>query len=527
MDIANKLTQLNADPALKEWVLAQLNAVQQVQADKTILQEQLRHKEQDLHAKDCKIKALTLELAYHKRLKFSAKTEAFTAQQRDLFLESEQSDLAAMQAELAQLSPSTTPRKSSQTGRKALPAELPRIVHHHEPESCTCGHCGKDLIKIGEDISEQLDVEPARFFVHQHIRPQYACRACETVTAAAIPAAVIDGGLAAPGLLAWVVIQKYLDHLPLYRIEQISTRHGVGIARSTLAEWVGRIGVALQPLSERLAELLKQGQVLHADETPVPLLDPGNGKTKRAYLWAYRSNVLEDKPAIIVFDFQSGRGGCHAQAFLKDWQGHLMVDDYAGYKALFALGITELACLAHARRKFFDLHAANSHPVAAEALTRIASLYHIEAEGKNDHIEQRQQRRQTQTLPRLQDMHAWLIHTRQQTADGSSLAKAIDYSLKRWSAIERYANSGHLPIDNNPIENAIRPIAIGKKNWLFAGSVRAGKQAAAIQSLLATAKANGIEPLAWLKATLEKLPTHPNSRIDELLPLRLVSTVEK
>lgn len=513
MDIANKLAQLNADPALKEWVLVQVT-----QAQKSA--DEVSRLTVDNHAKECKIKALTLELAYHKRLKFSAKTEAFTAQQRDLFLENEQSDLAAMQAELAQLSPSTTPRKVSQTGRKALPAELPRIVHHHEPESCTCGHCGKDLVKIGEDISEQLDVEPARFFVHQHIRPQYACRACETVTAAAIPAAVIDGGLAAPGLLAWVVIQKYLDHLPLYRIEQISTRHGVGIARSTLAEWVGRIGVALQPLSERLAELLKQGQVLHADETPVPLLDPGNGKTKRAYLWAYRSNVLEDQPAIIVFDFQSGRGGCHAQAFLNDWRGSLMVDDYAGYKALFTQGITELACLAHARRKFFDLHAANAHPVAAEALTCIAALYHIEAEGKNDSIAQRQQRRQTQALPRLQDMHTWLIQTRQQTADGSSLAKAIDYSLKRWNAIARYAESGHLPIDNNPIENAIRPIAIGKKNWLFAGSVRAGKQAAAIQSLLATAKANGIEPLAWLKATLEKLPTHPNSRIDELLPLR-------
>ena len=334
MDIANKLAQLNADPALKEWVLAQVTQAQKSAAEVSRLTV-------ENHAKECKINALTLELAYHKRLKFSAKTEAFTAQQRDLFLETEQSDLAAMQAELAQLSPATTPRKPSQTGRKALPADLPRIVHRHEPESCTCGHCGKDLVKIGEDISEQLDVEPARFFVHQHIRPQYACRACETVTAAAIPAAVIDGGLAAPGLLAWVVIQKYLDHLPLYRIEQISTRHGVGIARSTLAEWVGKMGVALQPLSERLAELLKQGQVLHADETPVPLLDPGNGKTKRAYLWAYRSNVLEDKPAIIVFDFQNGRGGSHAQAFLKDWQGHLMVDDYAGYKALFALGITD------------------------------------------------------------------------------------------------------------------------------------------------------------------------------------------
>lgn len=526
MDIAAQLAQLNADSALTEWVMAKITQAGEAEKSK---HEAARLKV-EIHAKECKIKALTLELAYHKRLKFGAKTEAFTAGQHDLFLECEQSDLAAMQAELAQLSPApsaATPRKPSQTGRKALPAELPRIVHRHEPESCTCGACGKDLVKIGEDISEQLDVEPARFFVHQHIRPQYACRACETVTAAAIPAAVIDGGLAAPGLLAWVVIQKYLDHLPLYRIEQISTRHGVGIARSTLAEWIGRIGVALQPLSERLAELLKQGQVLHADETPVPLLDPGNGKTKRAYLWAYRSNVLEDQPTIIVFDFQTGRGGAHAQAFLKGWQGSLMVDDYAGYKALFALGITELACLAHARRKFFDLHAANAHPIAANALIRIARLYQIEAEAKNDSIEQRQQRRQTQAVPQLKDMHAWLIQTRGQTADGSSLAKAIDYSLKRWNAIARYADSGHLPIDNNPIENAIRPIAIGKKNWLFAGSARAGKQAAAIQSLLATAKANGIEPLAWLKATLEKLPTHPNSRIDELLPLRTANSIQE
>ena len=526
MDIANKLAQFNADPALSEWILAQLNLAQQAQADNTILLNQLHRKEQDIHAKDCKIQALTLELAYHKRLKFGAKTETFSAAQRDLFLECEQSDLVAIQSELVQLTPSVPRAKPSQTGRKALPADLPRIVHRHEPESCSCGECGQDLVKIGEDISEQLDVEPARFFVHQHIRPQYACRACETITAAPIPAAIIDGGLAAPGLLAWVVIQKYLDHLPLYRIEQISTRHGAGIARSTLAQWVGRIGVALQPLSERLAELLKQGQVLHADETPVPLLDPGKGKTKRAYLWAYRSNVLEDKPPIIVFDFQTGRGGTHAQAFLNNWRGSLMVDDYAGYKALFAKGITELACLAHARRKFFDLHAANQHPMAAEALTRIANLYHIEAEGKQECIAQRQQRRQTQAMPRLKEMQAWLIQTRQQTADGSSLAKAIDYSLKRWNAIERYANSGNLPIDNNPIENAIRPIAIGKKNWLFAGSERAGKQAAAIQSLLATAKANGIEPLAWLKTTLEQLPTHPNSRIDELLPLRSTNSIQ-
>ncbi|MEB0033262.1 IS66 family transposase, partial [Undibacterium sp. RTI2.1] len=362
-----------------------------------------------------KIAALTLELAYHKRIKFCSTSEAFTAQQRDLFDETQETDLNAMQAELEQLS--SAPRvKTKPTGRKPLPAELPRIEHRHEPESCNCGQCGNVLVQISEDISEQLDVEPARFFVHRHIRPQYACRACETVTAAAIPPAIIDGGLAAPGLHAWVVIQKYLDHLPLYRIEQISARHGAGISRSTLAEWIGRIGVALQPLVDRLTELLKERSVLHADETPVQQLDPGKGKTKRAYLWAYRSNSLDEGPPIIVFEFQLGRSGSHARTFLADWQGHLMVDDYAGYKAMFGQGITELACLAHARRKFFDLHAANQHPTAAEALGRIAELYHIESAAKDYSIEQRARYRQEQALPRLEAMHAWLLLTRQKTA---------------------------------------------------------------------------------------------------------------
>jgi transposase/nucleoside-diphosphate-sugar epimerase len=201
-------------------------------------------------------------------------------------------------------------------GRQALPPELPRVEQRHEPESCQCGQCGKDLVKIGEDISEQLDVEPARFFVHRHIRPQYACRACETVTAAQVPPAVIDGGLAAPGLLAWVAVSKYADHLPLYRIEQIAARQGVTLARSTLAEWVGKTGVALQPLADRLAALLRSQPVLHADETPVRQLDPASGKTLRAYLWAYHSNRFNAGPPIIVFDYQSGRAGAHARAFL-------------------------------------------------------------------------------------------------------------------------------------------------------------------------------------------------------------------
>ena len=505
--------QTSVNSALPDWVLAQIAA----------LESRLAERDAELKRRELKIQQLTLELAHHKRIRFGCKSEALTSEQRDLFVEASDEDGAAILAELdRQQETSAVPRQHKRPGRNPLPPELPRIEHRHEPESCTCGQCSKDLVKIGEDISEQLDVEPARFFVHRHIRPQYACRACETITAAPVPAAIIDGGLAAPGLHAWVLIQKYLDHLPLYRIEKISDRHGVPIARSTLAQWVGQLGVSLQPLVDRLAELLKQGKVLHADETPVQQLDPGNGKTKRAYMWAYRSNDLEGAPRIVVFDYQTSRSGQHARNFLEDWRGHLMVDDYGGYKALFQKGVTELACLAHCRRKFFDLHAAGGHPMAEEALRRIGELYSIEAQARAGDVAARLALRQQVAVPKLKALQEWLIAQRLKTADGSGLARAIDYSLKRWPALTRYLDCGTLPIDNNLVENAIRPITLGRRNWLFTGSERAGCRAAAIQSLLATAKLNGLEPYAWLKDTLEKLPTWPFSRIDELLPLKAV-----
>jgi transposase len=496
MNLLDELTRTNADPAVIAQVRALITQVSE---------------------KDVKIQALTYELARYKRIQFGKKSEMHSGEQRELFEETLEADLAAMEDELLGLQDKKPKAPRQRAGRQPLPPELPRIEHRHEPESCQCGQCGKDLVKIGEDVSEQLDVEPARFFVHRHIRAQYACRACETVTAAPVPPAVIDGGLAAPGLLAWVAVSKYADHLPLYRLEQIAARQGVTLARSTLAEWVGKTGVALQPLADRLAALLRSRPILHADETPVRQLDPGSGKTLRAYLWAYRSNSLDEGPPMVVFDYQSGRAGVHARAFLQDWRGELMVDDYAGYKALFTEGVTELACLAHIRRKFFDLQAANGSPIAAEALRRIGQLYAIEQGATN--AQQRHQLRQTQAQPLLADLHAWLRATATTVAAASGTGKAIDYALKRWAALERYAANGIRPIDNNPVENTIRPIAIGKKNWLFAGSERAGRRAAAIQSLLATAKLNGLDPLHWLASVLERLPTCPNSQIDSLLPL--------
>jgi transposase len=533
------LDRLNLEPAAKTHIAGLLQAlVDQVARDAETLQahaQTLADNEAVIQAKDLKIARLTHELAYYKRIRFTTKSEALAPLQRDVFEETWNTDIAAIDAEVEQLRDNqagdTVARlKRPRAGRQPLPDHLPRIERHHEPEACTCGTCGKDLVKIGEDVTEQLDVEPAKFFVHRHIRPQYACRVCETITAAPIPPAVIDGGLAAAGLLTWVMIGKFQDHLPLYRLEQIAARDGVTLSRSTLADWVGRLGVALQPLTDRLAWHLWQRECLHADETPVPQLDPGNGKTKKAYLWAYRSNDLQAGPKIIVFDYQAGRSGRHAQQFLDDWQGHLMVDDYGGYKALFAASrahpesqrllepCVELACWAHARRKFFELFQAGHSPIAQQALSRIAQLYAIEAEGHGMSTEERQVLRAEKSRPALTDLHDWLQQTRLRAAPNSATAKAIDYSLKRWAALTRYAETGDLPIDNNPIENSIRPIALGKKNWLFAGSERAGKRAAVIQTLLGTAKLNGLDPSAWLKDTLEKLPTWPNSRIDELLP---------
>ncbi|MDM5180123.1 IS66 family transposase [Massilia sp. DJPM01] len=507
MDLLNELADLNIAPA----------AMARVQALFAQQQAKLAQRYAVLAEKDFKITALTHELAYYKRVRFGKASEALVGEQRLLlFEETVDTDLAAIDEELEAQAPVKRQRKRA--GRQPLPTHLERIEHRHEPEPCQCGQCGADLVKIGEDISEQLDVEPARFFVHRHIHPQYAGRPCETVTAAPIPPAVIDGGMAAVGLLAWIAVCKYLDHLPLYRIEQIAARDGVPLARSTLGEWIGRIGVALQPLADRLAELLRERSCLHADETPVRQLDPGSGKTKYAYLWAYRSNALDDGPSMVVFDYQTSRAGAHARAFLQDWGGHLMVDDYVGYKALCTAGPTELACLAHIRRKFFDVHAASGSPVAADALRRIGQLYAVEQQAAGMPPPQRAALREQHARPVLVDLHAWLLASQRSVAVGSGTAKAIEHALKRWPALQRYAGSGSLPIDNNPVENAIRPIAIGKKNWLFAGSERAGRRAAAIQSLFATAKLNGLDPARWLADTLEKLPTCPNSKIDSLLP---------
>ncbi|MDH1093487.1 IS66 family transposase, partial [Comamonas terrigena] len=319
-----------------------------------------------------------------------------------------------------------------------------------------------------------------------------------------------------------VLVAKYADHLPLYRQESIYARAGVPLARSTLAQWVGSCGVQLQPLVDALRQEVLAHSIVHADETPVQMLKRGSerdGKTHRAYLWAYTPGRHEDLKAV-VYDFCESRAGKHACEFLNGWRGTLLVDDFAGYKQLMGEHITEAACWAHARRKFFELHAANKSQIAEQALVQIGQLYEVERQACNVDGTERLRMRQQHSRPIVAKLHAWLSEHRSKVPEGSATARAIDYSLRRWQALTRLLDNGQLPIDNNWMENQMRPVALGRKNWLFAGSLRAGQRAAAIMSLIQSAKLNGHDPHAYLKDVMTRLPTHKDSRIGELLPHR-------
>ena len=462
------------------------------------------------------------EMAVLKRLKFAATSERFSPGQKSLLEEAIDEDLEALEREVGKLQRPAKPAGEKQIPkRQPLPAHLPRHDIHHEPENtiCTAPGCGCQMTRIGEDVAEKLDYAPGVFTVERHIRGKWACAQCETIHQVPVDPHIIDKGIPTTGLLAQVLVAKYADHLPLYRQEAIFGRAGLAIPRSTLAQWVGSCGVQLQPLVDAMRTELLQRRVLHADETPVSMLKPGNGKAHRAYLWAYATGAFENIKAV-VYDFCESRSGEHARRFLGDWRGSLTCDDFSGYKALIASGVTEVGCLAHARRKFFDLHAANQSQIAEVALQQFARVYEIEREVKEIATDQRQTIRQQQTKPLLDALHQWMVLQRQKVPEGSASAKALDYSLRRWEALTRFVDDGQLPVDNNWIENQIRPIAIGRNNWLFAGSLRAGQRAAAVMTLIQSARLNGHDPYAYLKDVLARLPTQRVSLVHELLPHR-------
>jgi len=482
--------------------------------------------------RDAKIDKLTFELAQLKRLKFDRSSEQMSAEQRALFDEAVDADIAAIDEQIAALQATLPPKSEDEKKtpkRAALPARLPRRDVHHEPEDTTCA-CGCALKRVGEDVSEKLDYTPGVFTVERHVRGKWACAACRTLVQAPVPPAVIDKGIPTAGLLAQVLVAKHADHLPLYRQEAIFGRAGLAIPRATLGAWVGQCGARLQPVVEALKAELLRCQVLHADETPVAMLAPGKGKTQRAYLWAYTAATSESIKAV-VYDFTPGRSGEHARVFLGHdaerrergqvpWSGHLVCDDFSGYKALFERGVVEVGCMAHARRKFVELHAANKSAIAGTALELIGQLYQVERDIRALDDQTRLQQRSSRAAPIADALHDWMTAQRAKVPPGSATAKAIDYSLNRWAALTRYLDDACLPIDNNHDEQQIRPWATGRKNWLFAGTLAAGQRAAAITSLIQSAKLNGHDPYAYLKDVLERLPTQRASDIGQLLPHR-------
>ncbi|WP_122860107.1 IS66 family transposase [Pseudomonas viridiflava] len=460
---------------------------------------------------------LAHEIALLKRFKFAKRSEQLSPDQASLLDDLIDTDIAAIEAEFEALQPAPVEAKVRQQPKRApLPPQFPRTLIHHEPDNSHC-QCGCALKRIGEDASEKLDYTPGVFTVERHIRGKWACEQCETLIQAPVPAHVIDKGVPTAGLLAHIMVAKFADHLPLYRQEKIFGRAGLPIARSTLAQWVGQTGVQLQPLVEALREAVLAQRVVHADETPVQMLAPGEKKTHRAYVWAYCTTPFSALKAV-VYDFSPSRAGEHARNFLGTWNGKLVCDGFAGYKAGFEGGITEIGCMAHARRKFFDLHVANKSQLAEQALHSIGGLYEVERKAKEMSDEDRWRLRQEMAIPIAEKLHEWMLAQRELVPEGSATAKALDYSLKRWVALTRYLNDGAVPIDNNRVENTIRPWALGRSNWLFAGSLRSGKRAAAIMSLIQSARMNGHDPFAYLKDVLTRLPTQRASAIDQLLP---------
>jgi transposase len=487
---------------------------------------------EQLLSRDNEIEHLKLLLAKLRRMQFGRKSEKLEREIEQLELRLD--ELEATQAE--KVAPSQTPAaavsaaNAAKPARRPLPEHLPRETRKYPPKQTACPDCGGELKHLGEDISEILEYVPARFKVIRQVRPKLACACCERILQAEAPSRPIARGVAGPGLLAHVLVAKYCDHLPLYRQSEIYAREGVELERSTLADWVGGTSALLAPLVEALRRHVMAATKLHADDTPVPVLAPGNGKTKTGRLWTY---VRDDRPAgdatpaAVWFAYTPDRKGEHPQAHLSKFTGTLQADGYAGFERVYETGrIQEAACWAHVRRKFYDLVVAHKSPVAAEALERIGALYAIEKEIRGRSPAERREVRNERARPLLESLKQWLEDTLGKLSRKSDTALAVRYALGRWEALVRYLDDGRIEIDNNAAERALRTVALGRKNYLFAGSDAGGERAAAIYSLIGTAKLNGIDPEAYLRDVLARIAEHPINRIDDLLPWNLAPISE-
>ena len=512
---------------------AELNTLNHRELKAIILaqREQLLSKDEQLASRDTEIEHLKLLIAKLRRMQFGRKSEKLDRQIEQLELRldeletSRAENAAASPAPVAGVPDAQDSAKDAAKPVRRLPEHLPRETRRILPKQQACPDCGGALKHLGEDISELLEYVPASFKVIRQVRVKLACTGCDTIVQAEAPSRPIARGLAGPGLLAHVLVSKYCDHLPLYRQEQMYAREGVELDRSTMADWVGGTSALLAPLVEELRRHVMTAAKLHADDTPVPVLAPGNGKTKTGRLWTY---VRDDRPAgdstpaAVWFAYTPDRKGEHPQTHLNHFSGTLQADGYAGFDRIYETGhIQEAACWAHVRRKFYDLHVAHKSVVAAEAIERIGALYAIEKEIRGHPAQARLEIRNARARPLLASLKQWLEETLGKLSRKSDTALAVRYALGRWEALLRYVDDGRLEIDNNAAERALRAVALGRKNYLFAGSDRGGESAAAIYSLIGTAKLNGINPEFYLRNVLSRIADHPINRIEELLPWNL------
>lgn len=501
-----------------------------------VLAEEIRAQRERLHSQDeqlagrqAEIERLQLLIAKLRRMQFGRRSEKLQGQIEQLELQLD--ELATARAEQPAASPTPEATAPAAPGRKParrpLPGHLPRQKQTILPKETACPDCGGELKALGEDVSEILEYVPAHFQVIQQVRPKLACTHCDKIVQAEAPSRPIARGLAGPGLLAHVLVSKYCDHLPLYRQEEIYARVGVELERTTLADWVGGASQLLAPLVEALRRHVMGAAKLHADDTPVPVLAPGLGKTKTGRLWTY---VRDDRPTgdatppAVWFAYSPDRKGEHPQGHLRLFAGTLQADGYAGFDKVYETGrIREAACWAHVRRKFYDLQVAHKSPIAQEALERIAALYAIEKEIRGRPPDERREIRQTRARPLLESLHEWLEGCLTKLSQKSDTTAAVKYALGRWEALTRYAEDGSLEIDNNAAERALRAVALGRKNYLFAGSDKGGERAAVLYSLIGTAKLNGLDPESYLREVLSRLPDHPINRVEELLPWKVAA----
>lgn len=493
--------------------------------------EQLLRKDEQLASRDEEIERLKLLIAKLRRMRFGRKSEKLDWQIEQLELKLD--ELVASRAQQATAPPvslaASDVNRERKRGRHRLPAHLPQETRKILPKQEACPDCRSALKFLGEDVSETLEYVPEHFKVIRQVRVKLACVRCDKIVQAEAPSRPIERGIAGPGLLAHVLVSKYADHLPLYRQAEIYARDGVELDRSTMAEWVGGCSRLLEPLVEALRRHVMSADKLHADDTPVPVLAPGNGKTKTGRLWTY---VRDDRPwgdktpPAVWFAYTPDRKGEHPKAHLREFTGTLQADAYAGYDAVYeGQRVKEAACMAHVRRKFYDLHEAHKSPVAKEALERIAALYAIEEKIRGRSAEERRQVRNERSRPLLESMKQWMEETLGKLSKKSDTTRAIHYALGRWDALMRYCDDGQLEIDNNAAERSLRVVVLGRKNYLFAGSDAGGERAAAIYTLIGTAKLNGLNPEAYLREVLSRIADHPINRIEELLPWNIVANL--